>query len=133
MTVLTRDLKETDKVFVYGTLKEGRSNHRLLAHTEPLGEGATVENYYMIGHGVPYVFPGGDKKVLGEVYQLPDEDTLEALDWLEGHPHHYCRKVIPVLVGDKVIDCWCYLMAQEIAYPYPYLEDHPVHNQIQVF
>lgn len=133
MTQLTEALQECNLVFVYGTLKAGRGNHRLLRHTEFVGEGTTISNFYMVGSGVPYLIPGGEHRVLGEVYTLPDEDTLEALDRLEGHPHHYRREVVDILVGDKRLRCWCYLMARETNYPYMHLTEYKSHPQIQVF
>ena len=90
-------------VFVYGTLKRGGSNYHLLeaSHgTKFAGVGRTNLNHYLIwGHGFTYttVYPDGihGAYVIGELFEVTDE-TLTRLDWLEGHPSHYCREQVPV-------------------------------------
>ena len=67
-------------VFVYGTLKEGFHNNRLLADAEKVDEGHTVRKYDMhFSGGLPYVLESGDtSKINGEVY-LVNEDTFSKL------------------------------------------------------
>jgi gamma-glutamylaminecyclotransferase len=81
-------------VFVYGTLRRGEGNHRLLAHAEYVGEARTVPGFALYDLGA---FPGlvrdGAGTVVGEVYDV-DAGTLAALDRLEGVPSFYRRERI---------------------------------------
>ena len=90
-------------VFVYGTLREGGSNHRLLKSAKKIGEAVATGEMFM-GPGYPFAYfapefqPEGPY-ILGELYSV-DERTLERLDALEGydetHPEmsHYIRREI---------------------------------------
>lgn len=96
---------EKHMVAVYGTLKRGRGNHRLLenSNVKYIGEYLTKKKYPMIQRGsIPFVghgfeFLGLDKEVghniVVEVYEV-DSKTLERLDALEGHPNWYYRDVV---------------------------------------
>lgn len=88
-------------VFVYGTLKKGFSNHRLLASSELLGVAQTVKKYAMYSTGVPIVVKGEEvSRIHGELYRV-DETTLVYLDSLEGHPDWYRREEVDVFVEDQ--------------------------------
>ena len=82
------------KVFVYGTLKKGYGNHRLLESSINLGPYTTKKKYTLLHLGG---FPGLIKEPLshirGELYEV-DDVVLKRLDWLEGHPDFYCREEI---------------------------------------
>ena len=84
-------------IFVYGSLKKGYYNHRLLTNAGLLGEFRTQPNYQLYDNGsFPYlveVQPGEGVCVEGEVYEVTDQQ-LKALDRLEGHPDHYVRKAV---------------------------------------
>lgn len=67
-------------LFVYGTLREGHGNHRLLSDSEKLGE-ATIPGERKSGL---VVVPSDDDVVRGEVYAVDDE-TLRWVDRLEGY------------------------------------------------
>lgn len=74
-------------VFVYGTLKEGYHNHRLLVNNRLVGR-AELRGYgvYNLPHGM---FPAVEKgtienKVIGEVYEISPTDLVK-LDRLEGY------------------------------------------------
>ena len=85
-------------VFVYGTLKKGFSNHRLLASSELLGRARTVEAYAMYSTGVPIVIKDESvSPITGELYRV-GEATLVYLDSLEGHPDWYRREEVDVLL-----------------------------------
>jgi gamma-glutamylaminecyclotransferase len=86
------------RVFVYGTLLRGESNHRLLAKARFVGEGRTRPEFRLhhLG-GFPALVAGGVHAVEGEVYEV-DEATLAALDALEGHPRFYRR--VPISMED---------------------------------
>ncbi|KAL1422591.1 hypothetical protein MTO96_021999 [Rhipicephalus appendiculatus] len=94
-------------VFVYGTLKSGETNHRIL--TDPvngrstlLGQARTLKKWplvlvssYEIPHFQSDLRPTpspyyATQEVHGEVYQV-DDRMLEVLDRLESHPDYYVR------------------------------------------
>lgn len=85
------------RVFVYGTLRRGCSNHGLIARSEYLGEAVTDTGYSMLHlGGFPGVVKKGNYSIYGELYEV-DEATLRQLDRLEGHPSFYERRLITVL------------------------------------
>ncbi len=97
------------KVFVYGTLKRGHHNHRLLEQATLLGDFTTPPNYtmYHLG-GFPAVVMGGDTAIVGEVYEV-DRREFQNLDYLEGYPTFYTRDIIETEHGDA----WMYHIASE--------------------
>ncbi|KRR02867.1 gamma-glutamylcyclotransferase family protein [Bradyrhizobium valentinum] len=94
------------RVFVYGTLKSGFFNHRLLGGCEFFGGAVTVPTYKMIetGHkmietGFPVILPDPEGKPLaGEIYTVDDE-TLARLDQLEREGNSYDRELIDVTLA----------------------------------
>jgi len=92
-----------DKVFVYGSLKEGFYNHDVLGDSELLGLFTTEPNYTMFDLGsYPGVMKGGSTAILGEVYKITPE-TLERLDYLEGYPGYYDRCVVDTKFGEAYL------------------------------
>jgi gamma-glutamylcyclotransferase (GGCT)/AIG2-like uncharacterized protein YtfP len=109
------------RVFVYGTLKQGHGNNRLLENSKFLGRCYIEGPWRLINLGA---YPGLVEipkiefaKVLGEVYQV-DLDTLQSLDWLEGHPRYYRR--------DKVAtpwkNAWAYFLPEDYIEKYPLVD-----------
>ncbi len=93
------------KIFVYGTLKRGHRNHNLLHTAEYLGRAASLgDSFSMYCNGsYPVLVRNGfrDQAVYGELY-LVDDETLKALDWLEGVAHGlYKRESISLSVEDS--------------------------------
>lgn len=97
-------------VAVYGSLRQGLGNHRLLAHVPEFKEGKTVQPFIMYSMGgFPAIVDGGDSGVVVEVYEV-DDDTLQRLNQLEGYSGEYGyqgfydRKVVDVELdsGDEV-------------------------------
>ncbi len=91
-------------VFVYGTLRQGQGNHRLLAAAQFLGvyrtdQHAPREHFVLVDCGAfPALVPVADDApdVVGELYTV-DDDELARLDALEGVPHLYERRMIDVV------------------------------------
>lgn len=72
-------------VFVYGTLKKGRSNHRVMGNSELMFKHVTDPIYTMVTNGgFPIVKRGGTTPITGEVYKVTDENTLNRIYRLEG-------------------------------------------------
>jgi gamma-glutamylcyclotransferase (GGCT)/AIG2-like uncharacterized protein YtfP len=73
------------KVFVYGTLRKGYGNNRLLTQATFLSKGETVNKYTMFASGIPYVNKHIETDTIkGELYEVTDKE-LERLDLLEGY------------------------------------------------
>jgi gamma-glutamylaminecyclotransferase len=96
-------------VFVYGTLRQAHSNHQLIGDAFCYGVGSTREKYAMyITGGYPYVtsteacYP-----IVGELYAV-DDDTLDILDKMEGHPRYYTRRQIVLDVEGVEYTAWMY-------------------------
>ena len=83
------------KIFVYGTLKRGYGNNRILDNSEFLGEVLTAPNYDLRASGIPFLMHG-DYAIRGEVYEA-EEAAVHRMDLLEGHPNFYRR-------GDILLD-----------------------------
>tara|TARA_Y100001938_G_C8056410_1_gene414624 strand:+ start:1095 stop:1451 length:357 start_codon:yes stop_codon:yes gene_type:complete len=87
-------------VFVYGTLKQGRGNHRLLKSSTYVGEGITKKKYIMFKLGIPYVSEKQEhSNIQGEIYKVTPS-VMRKLDLLEGHPNWYYRKVVDIVLND---------------------------------
>ncbi|XP_037384643.1 gamma-glutamylaminecyclotransferase isoform X2 [Talpa occidentalis] len=117
------------RVFVYGTLKRGQPNHRVLldsAHGSAAfqGCGRTLEPYPLViagEHNIPYLLhlPGRGHRVAGEIYTV-DEQMLHFLDRFEDCPDMYQRTPATIVlegVGatpetpDAKVQCFLYSTA----------------------
>uniref|UniRef100_A0A8D1KCP5 Gamma-glutamylaminecyclotransferase n=1 Tax=Sus scrofa TaxID=9823 RepID=A0A8D1KCP5_PIG len=125
-------------VFVYGTLKTGQPNHRVLldgAHGRATlrGRARTLEPYPLViagEHNIPWLLqlPGHGRCVAGEVYAV-DEQMLRFLDEFEGCPDMYQRTRLTVAVegpAGGTVQCFAYSTA---TYPpewlqLPHLDDY---------
>lgn len=90
------------KVAVYGSLRKGFGNHRLLDGLEACFEGFVEVPYRMVSLGAfPGLVPHAEKSsVYLEVYELDSDERLRRLDGLEGYrgpnaDNFYDRVVIP--------------------------------------
>ena len=84
-------------VFVYGTLKKGFWNHRVLGDSELVGTTDTVEDsYVLLDAGFPALtqVDEGGAPVRGEVYRVTSPEVLQHLDYLEGEGSMYHRRPI---------------------------------------
>lgn len=99
-----------NKVAVYGSLLTGLSNHGYLRNSTKLKDD-TVRGFdlYALTH-FPGIRPGkGEVKI--EVYEV-DQQTLNALDGLEGHPHFYKREQVITTSGEEV---WIYVIQRDMS------------------
>ncbi|XP_058526610.1 gamma-glutamylaminecyclotransferase [Ochotona princeps] len=94
-------------VFVYGTLKRGQPNHKVLldgtnGSAAFRGHGHTAEPYPLViagEHNIPRLLnlPGKGHRVAGEIYAV-DKQMLRFLDDFEQCPHMYQRTELSVRV-----------------------------------
>ncbi len=86
-------------LFVYGTLKRGRANHRLLGDSRYLGPATTEPRYRLIDLG-PYPALVRDDDhglaVHGEVWEV-SAARVAILDEFEGVPDLYERAAVEVI------------------------------------
>lgn len=113
------------KIFVYGTLKKGRSNHDMfLGNAKFIGEGQTEQEVWqLLDLGAYPAMTYGNIKVSGEVYEVTAHE-LTRIDRLEGlDVGLYERHKIVIDVGNDKHHCEAYLMfsvtelAQYLKYP----------------
>ncbi|XP_065054506.1 putative gamma-glutamylcyclotransferase CG2811 [Rhopilema esculentum] len=118
-------MAELTRVFVYGTLKQGFPNHKLLSKLSKsqivkfISNAETVEKYPLVTAtqaGIPFLldYAGRGKHILGEVYEVCDH-TLANLDDLEDEGVLYDRKKIQVALTDsnfnqQHIDAFAYVI-----------------------
>ena len=107
------------KVFVYGSLKKGHSNHSLIQSSEFICEAITIDrNYDMLSLGsFPAMVNGGNYDICGEVYNISKE-TLTYLDELESNGSFYIREKIGVAPIDANTDAWFYAWVYILKYNY---------------
>ena len=77
-------------VFVYGTLKEGHGNNRLLRGCELVGQ-AIIRDHELRNCGFPIAVKSNTSSALGEVWKIPEDilsSTVANLDRLEGYRAH---------------------------------------------
>ncbi|EYU39455.1 hypothetical protein ABFS82_06G203400 [Erythranthe guttata] len=96
-------------IFVYGTLKRGFYNHKLIQTTDAafIGPHTTVESFPLVcgPHGIPYLInlPGSGTRIHGELYSVSSGLGLARLDELEGIDRgHYERLPVAVCGGERV-------------------------------
>ena len=93
-------------VAVYGSLKQGRGNHRLLRESQLKGVTRTSPEWTMYSmYAFPGIVPEGNTAIKVEVYEV-NVDTFARLDMLEGYPSFYDRKEIATEYGDA----WIYYL-----------------------
>lgn len=101
-------------LFVYGTLKRGRRNHRLIADQEYLGEAVTRARYRVFDLG-PYpglvADPANGLAVRGELWAV-SACCLAELDDFEGVPDLFDRR--PVAVAGREGEVFAYFWSRPL-------------------
>lgn len=115
-----RDLNEDPSkhfVFVYGTLKKGYSNHRLLAGANFVGNGVVFGYRLVRITSIPGAIPGPtlSSKIHGEVWEI-NAHQLDMCDQLEGHPHVYTRTPMHVHTDKGNVTAWGYVLSPAFTY-----------------
>jgi gamma-glutamylaminecyclotransferase len=99
-------------LFVYGTLKRGQRNHRLLADQRFVGPAVTAPGFrlYDLGPHPAMVRDAHGDPVRGELFAV-SECCLGELDDFEGVPDLFTRERIELADGTTA---WAYLYARQI-------------------
>jgi gamma-glutamylcyclotransferase (GGCT)/AIG2-like uncharacterized protein YtfP len=91
------------KIFVYGTLMQGRSNHDYFLSTGQFhGLGVLKEYGLYEVSSYPGIQPLTGASVIGELYEV-DQETKENLDRLEGEGSLYIATKVTVWQGDTQV------------------------------
>ena len=94
-------------MFVYGTLKKGFSNHHFLTNAKFIDYAITCEKYQMypcINKSFPFLIKSEKvQQIRGEVFKTSSSELLDVLDFLEGYPNLYIKKIIDVELDNKDI------------------------------
>lgn len=100
-------------LFVYGSLKKGFDNHRLLEKsTKRLGKATTINKFGMFEDSFgnyPYLITKPISKINGELYQINRKELLQEIDEFEGAPDYYQRKKIKVKTHHGVNIAYAYI------------------------
>jgi gamma-glutamylcyclotransferase (GGCT)/AIG2-like uncharacterized protein YtfP len=90
------------RIFVYGTLLCGGSNHGCLDGARFLRQGKTRPEFTLYDLGeYPAMVSGGKTTIYGELYEVSSE-VRQRLDALEEHPTYYRRTMLELADGTVV-------------------------------
>ncbi len=90
------DLREL--VFVYGTLRQGGSNHFRMAGAEFVETGVLRGRLYRVDWYPGLVLDAAGDEIQGEVFAVPPEQLAE-LDVFEGHEYRRIRAAVKTPYG----------------------------------
>ena len=109
------------KIFVYGTLKRGGSNHDVMIRAGGtfLCEAKTAELRKLIVTHLPFLCDGhapNGYQVEGEIFEIPDEHGLDKIDTLEGNGSFYLRRLDDFIELDssKQHTAWVYYIIRKM-------------------
>ncbi len=109
------------KVFVYGTLKRGGSNHDVMVRAvgKFLCKAKTVDLRKLIVTHLPFLCDGhapDGYQVEGEIFEIPDARGLDLIDTLEGNGSFYQRRLDDFIELDspKEHTAWVYYIMHKM-------------------
>ncbi len=96
-----KNVPDSTLIAVYGTLKRGGGNNRLLTTSKFIGSGRTTNKYPMVSTGIPFVFDraGEGHNIVVEIFSV-GKHSLPAIDRLENHPEWYERRPTSITMDD---------------------------------
>lgn len=97
-------MKEGELVAVYGSLRKGLGNHRVLRDSVLLGQD-TISGWAMFSLGAyPAINKASeDHKIVIEVYRVQNDAVGVGLDNLESYPMYYDRTKVQTAYGEAWI------------------------------
>lgn len=100
-------------LFVYGSLKKGFDNHKMLEkYTRRIGKAFTVAKFGMFEAefgNYPYLIQKNISIIEGELYQITRKELLDRIDEFEGSPEYYERKKIKVKTHRGITNAFVYI------------------------
>ena len=107
------------RIFVYGTLKQGFSNHHRIfgGYDIKITPAFTYGKLYDLGW-----YPAmtkGSEKVYGELVEFDNPKILQRVDYLEGYKgenhsnNYYERREVDVFVRGDIVKAWVYFMDRD--------------------
>ena len=109
------------KVFVYGTLKRGGSNHDVMVRAGGtfLCGAKTKELRKLVVTHLPFLCDGhapDGYQVEGEIFEIPDEPGLDKIDALEGNGSFYQRRLDDFIELDSPNEhtAWVYYIMRDV-------------------
>ena len=100
-------------LFVYGSLKKGFDNNKLLEKsTKRLGKASTLGKFGMFEDSFgnyPYLIKKPINQIVGELYEIQRKELLDKIDEFEGAPDYYQRKKIKVKTHHGVNFAYAYI------------------------
>jgi gamma-glutamylcyclotransferase (GGCT)/AIG2-like uncharacterized protein YtfP len=92
------------KIAVYGSLRKGFGNHRLIDHCELLSTEVVKIPYKMVSlFGFPGLLPDNkENNITIEVYEVDDE-TYRRVERLESYPTFYDKRIINTTLGEMEV------------------------------
>lgn len=119
----TKNMKE--HLFVYGTLLPEVANRKIagiMSQFSFIGNGYVYGQLYKLNNYAAFVIDNSKSKVYGKIFELSeDEDLLKSIDKFEGYyvddianSLFVREKVTATLEDGKQIECWVYVLNQEI-------------------
>ena len=89
------------KIAVYGSLRQGFGNHRLIEHCKLLSTEVVNIPYKMISlGGFPGLVPSDkDYEITIEIYEV-DDSAYKSVERLEGYPSFYNKAIIGTTLGE---------------------------------
>ncbi len=101
-----------EKIFVYGTLRRGGSQHFRMAGAEFVAAGTVRGRLYGIDWYPGLVLDDSAEEITGEVYQVCP-GLLESLDAFEGGEYRRVRAMV-ALADEKTVSAWVWEWLGEI-------------------
>ena len=109
------------KLFVYGTLKRGGSNHDVMVRAGGtfLCKAKTSELRKLIVTHLPFLCDGhapDGYQVEGEIFEIPDARGLDLIDTLEGNGSFYQRRLDDFIESDStnMHSAWVYYIMRDM-------------------
>ena len=90
-----------ERVFVYGTLRHGGSNHFRMAEAEFVSAGTVNGRLYQIDWYPGLILDASADMVTGEIYQVPPS-VLDELDRFEGEEYRRLQTAVRLPDGAPV-------------------------------